>query len=350
VSLGQPFLYAKSRECSVATCEKEVSADGFQIIRLQNPLMSVSVLPQLGGKIHQMVDRRTGRNWLWKNPHIALRQPVPGMDYDRELDSGGWDEVLFSVKPCSLDLPGGQHLSIGDHGVLVDKAWHITEAATNGADEAVCELHARGRSPSFSWRRRMVLDADLPKLNLEYQLTNSGDEPWPWMWCAHPLIAIEDNMQIGLQQGQSMRLWQGPDEHLTKIGTEQLWPVMATATGMPVDLTQIFDNSVEPASFHAKIFVRSKNGVRPGTRDGTENFRIDYDPDSLPWLGLWVNKRSWSGCGSEPYLNLGVEPATAPHETLSEAVDQGTALVLQPGESHTWSLSVSLAAETSRHG
>lgn len=331
----------------MATCQTEISAGGFETIRLRNACMSVSVLPQLGGKIYEIVDLRSGRDWLWKNPHIALRHPLANMDYDRELDSGGWDEILFSVKPCELDLPGGQRLTIGDHGIAVDRAWKNVETGINDVGDAVCELFVEGHSPHFKFQRKIVLDTRQPRLNFEYSLNNTGSEPWPWLWCAHPLFAIENDMHITLPKGQQIKSMPGSD---TNTAPGQAWPYMSLDDGGIIDLAGIFKESIEPETFCRKLFVRSAGEVSIDSPDGTESFSMVYSPVSLPWLGIWVNKKAWSGCGSEPYFNLGLEPATAPHDFLTEAVAQGNAGLLQAGESRNWSLSILLKNSINKHG
>ena len=76
-------------------------------ILLQNDRVSMTIVPDAGGKILELKDRRSGRNWLWRNPHLLLSRPQRSSDFARELDSGGWDEVLFSVKPVRIDACNG---------------------------------------------------------------------------------------------------------------------------------------------------------------------------------------------------------------------------------------------------
>jgi len=52
-----------------------------------------------------------------------------------------------------------------------------------------------------------------------------------------------------------------------------------------------------------------------------------------------VNNGGWSGCGSEPYFNLGIEPATLPIDNLTAADNPP---ILQPGETRCWCLEVTL--------
>ena len=333
----------------MAICQTEVSAEGFDIIRLENAGMSVSIMPQLGGKIYQILDLKTGRDWLWKNPHIPLRHPQPGLNYEKELDSGGWDEILFSVKPCSLESDDGQVLSFGDHGAVVEKAWQIVNVGVDDKGNAICELFVEGQYPHFRLNRRIVLNPELARLDIEYQLTNSGTYPWPWLWCAHPLLAIEDGMIINLAAGQAIRTDPGsPSCHVDNI-KEQSWPSLVSPAGEAIDLAAIFDTSTEPETFCAKLFVESDEEVSVRTASGSESLSIMYKPGEIPWLGLWINKNAWSGCGSEPYVNLGLEPATSPHDTLSQAIAHGESTVLEAGRTTQWSLTVCLNNTVSTH-
>jgi len=315
------------------------------MIRLQNACMSVSVMPQLGGKIHEIVDLRTQRDWLWKNPYISLCHPTPNMNYDAELDSGGWDEILFSVKPCTFELPGVHHTSIGDHGLAIDKPWHNIETRINDTGDAVCDLFVEGQSPNFRFRRSIVMDTEHPRLDFEYRLTNTGSTPWPWLWCAHPLLAVETGMFINFQEGQEIRL----DQRSGDCKGEQAWPTLVTSNGEHLDIAGLFQETSRPETFCAKLFIRSANEICLSTADETESFSMIYSPEALPWLGMWINKNAWSGCGSEPYLNLGLEPATAPYDNLAEAIAQGHADFLQAGESKHWSLTVSLNNKVEAH-
>jgi galactose mutarotase-like enzyme len=323
----------------VTAIQTEVSSDGFNIIHLSNPKLSMSILPQLGGKISGIVDLRTGRDWLWKNSHIAFRHPTPNMDYERDLDSGGWDEILFSVKPSKLEMSDGSHLSIGDHGLLVDKPWREIDTSINEAGQVVCEMLATGVSPHFSLSRNIILDAEQPVFEMQYKLTNTGQSTWPWFWCAHPLLAIQPGMHINLKKDQPIRPVRNG---ITQTDTDQYWPNLISEDGTRVDLESIFEKTSEPETYCQKLYVRSDGKICLSTADDNEIFCISYDPEKLPWLGLWVNKNGWSGCDSEPYLNLGMEPSSSSHDTLAGAIGSDQVNLVQPGKSISWSLSISL--------
>lgn len=330
----------------MATCEDVISRSGLRAVRLQNERMSVSLLPEAAGKIAELIDRRSGRNWLWQNPHLPIRRPVYGSDYGSELDSGGWDEILFSTSPCDVGLPDGTQYSIPDHGDLVGQMWKVEESAVLESGNAVCHLTTAGRVFDFRWSRVAILDAERPLLTLEYSLENTGNPPWPWAWCAHPLIAVERGMRIELPAGQEFRVADSMQLNFNPSDRKFAWPRLPLRDGGEIDLSASFGSRSEPDRFAAKLFVRSAS---PGTAsisaaNGTERLKIRYDERQLPWLGLWINNRAWSGCGSQPHLNLGLEPSTSPCESLTESIAEGWTEQLEPGKIRTWSLSIEVGA------
>jgi galactose mutarotase-like enzyme len=330
----------------MATCEDSVSQSGLRGVRLENERLSVSLVPEAGGKIAEFVDRRSGRNWLWQNPHLPIRRPVYGADYGRELDSGGWDEILFSTGPCEIDLPDGPRCSIPDHGDLVGQPCEVGRSEVLDSGQAVCELTTTGRALDYRWRRVALLDAELPRLTLEYSLENSGGSPWPWAWCAHPLIAVERGTRIELPVGSEFRVANSLQLNPTPRDSEFAWPRLPVGDGREIDLSASFDSGAEPDRFAAKLFARSASPgvVSIASANQAERLTFRYDERQIPWLGLWINNRAWSGCDTPPYLNLGLEPSTSPCETLAEAIAEGWTELLEPGNIRTWSLSIEVGA------
>jgi galactose mutarotase-like enzyme len=326
----------------MASCRTGVGRDGLQFVRLENSRLSVSLLPEAGGKIAELRDRRTGRNWLWENPHLPVRRAIYAADYGRELDSGGWDEILFSTDPCDVELPDGRRCAVPDHGDLVGQSWKLLAAETDASQHAVCDLAATGHAFACDWRRIVTLDAERPLLTLRYSLANSGDTAWPWLWCAHPLIAIERGMRIELPSDLAFRVTQTTLPRAEPSSAELRWPRLPLRDGGAVDLGASFADAHELHRFAAKLFVASASPGEIGlcSADAAERLTFRYDASEIPWVGLWINAQSWSGCGSPPYLNLGVEPSTSPCDSLTAAIAEDRAGWLQPGQTRTWSLRV----------
>ena len=166
----------------MSSCEQDLSEDGLGEICLRNERLRVSILPDAGGKISKLTDLHTGRNWLWNNPVIPFAQGQYGVDYGAVLDSGGWDEILLSVSPVTLELGDNRNIDIPDHGGLVGQVWAVTRAETEACGDAVCEMSVRGRAAKYQVRRTIRLPHGEARLEFDYALTNNGTVSSPWFW------------------------------------------------------------------------------------------------------------------------------------------------------------------------
>ncbi|MFM7679261.1 MAG: hypothetical protein ACKO83_10495, partial [Roseiflexaceae bacterium] len=100
------------------TCATFTGADGFVRQVVTNAVMQVIYMPQLGGKISQITDRRTGRNWLWRHPRMPYQLNDPQANYVTVADSGGWDECFPTVGRCTYPTAPWQGVALADHGEL----------------------------------------------------------------------------------------------------------------------------------------------------------------------------------------------------------------------------------------
>jgi len=322
--------------------QREPPQDGTGMISLQNEFLSVSVLPDAGGNISEITDRRTGRNWLWSNPHIPFSSNRSADNYNRELDSGGWDEILLSIAPDVLELENNQRLQIPDHGDLIRKNWSVSDSKNPAMS---CNTQVCGRSPGYDFSRHIALADDEPRMSIRYSLRNNEESPLPWYWCAHALIAVERGMKIELPARQPY-LTEDTAGKLNPAERVRRWPDLELAENNSVDLSDCFPERGQGNAFAQKIFVETPEdgAVSITIPDSAERLTMRFNREQIPWLGLWINNESWSGCGSEPYLNLGVEPGTTPYDSVARAIENDAIEWIQPGEVRDWSLIVDLAA------
>src|SRR5690606_33323212 len=103
-------------------------------------------------------------------------------------------EIFPSVAPCRID---GR--AIPDHGDLVSLPWEMLAATPHSLEMTVTTRFA----PCRFTRRLALQDC---ALNLDYTLENTGRESIPYLWCAHPLFAIEAGMTIGLPRDTPVKL------------------------------------------------------------------------------------------------------------------------------------------------
>lgn len=286
--------------------------------RLENETVRVVIEPRFGGKVTSLYDKRRGIEWLWRNPQLGFREAVYGESYVEGLDSGGWDEVFPSVQPCDIQLASGTKTRVPDHGDLVQLPWEVTSESPVHVD-----MRAGGRCLPFDFRRGMRLMGD--ELRISYRLRNTGNRPFPWIWCAHPLLPLESIASI-------------------KVDAE------FRVLGGLVDAEPLLDQWVRleqlpprDGAWAVKLF--SERGAADGVglrHESGASLRFSWDVGELPYLALWINNGGWSGTGGDPYFNLGIEPTNAPDDDLGRC---GEAATIAAGETVEWSLAVRFAAE-----
>jgi len=332
-----------SGQLTVSSYQQDLTDGGLDIIRLQNDRVDVAIVPAAGGKIIELIDRRSGRNWLWRNPHIPLALTRRGADFDSEQDSGGWDEILLSVKPGRIRSASKEFGAIPDHGDLIDSKWAVDNLEVTSAGDVVCDMTAVGTSAPYCFKRQLRLHDNEAVIDLDYTLANTGDEPLPAYWCAHPLIAIEPGATIDIDGSPLVRVDDAAMRQLTARGSEHCWPVLKLSDGKSLNLSEAFNSGGAQSLIASKIFVRSPATGAASIRLGDdERLTFKFDPSELPWLGLWINNRGWSGCGSEPYTNLGFEPATCPYDCVNEAIENEAVPWLEAGSERRWGLRLEL--------
>jgi hypothetical protein len=156
--------------------------DQIQQVILANAQLQVVVAPAIGGRVVSLVDRASGREFLWRNPRLKLACCAPGSEYDPNF-YGGIDELL----PC--DIPETIHgIACPDHGEL----WTLALAAEREGDA----LSLHGRLPRFGldYRRRMRLDGN--RLICDYRIANPAAAERCFMWKLHAALAVQPGDRI----------------------------------------------------------------------------------------------------------------------------------------------------------
>jgi hypothetical protein len=276
------------------------------MIQLTSNELELTFEPDQGGKWRSLRDRRTGREWLWSNPH----QPVSPIGYSDSFiakhDTGGWDEIFPSVSPCG---------AIPDHGDLVRLPWSV-----DLHNDTRLTMSLEGRCLPFRFERTVILNG--ANIRCEYRLKNIGDQAFPWLWCAHPLLPLTPDITFKSDAAFTVPMALAAAQHLT---------------GTTIQLDEL---PWGEKTWAAKLFSE-RGAVDEFTAQHADGsaLRFKWNTDETPYLGLWINHGAWSGCDSKPYFNIGIEPSTLPLDDLSQATQPPT---LPPGCAATWSLEVSL--------
>ena len=147
-----------------------------ELIRLQNDLLEISVLPEVGAKIFDLIDRRTSHNFLWHNPRIAP-QPYPVEANFDNYWCGGWDD---GFPTCELSTYNGeQYPNLGE---LRSIEWTVDALEEWGGEPSIA-LSAFG--PISPIKARKIVRLRKGSLETEFKIDHLGTLPIDYIWGTH---------------------------------------------------------------------------------------------------------------------------------------------------------------------
>lgn len=315
-----------------------IDVAGFEGIRVQTGAIELTLVPELGGKIISLCDRRSGREWLWKHPRFKYKRVPHGSSYVNEADTGGWDECFPSVSECRYPSTPWQGVVIQDHGELWSQiaGFEIVE----GADSVALQNRWQGVVLPYTFSRAIILTSDSSTIRVDYEVLNNAEQPMHFVWCIHPLLAIEPGMELILPSAARFHVAGSYPQDLLSLEDQLTYPFTVPGLALP---------ALPPTTAGRAIKIWSdplpvgKGSASLRAKDGELHMR--WDTTLLPQVAAWMNFRAWAADGGTPYYNLGLEPCIGAQDSLADAVTQYHLFAtLPPHGSKTWWLEIELKA------
>jgi len=319
---------------------KHNTINGFESLYINNGMIELTSVPDLGGKITSLRDLRSRREWLWRHPRMEYRRVPHGSSYVAEADSGGWDECFPSVSDCSYPSVPFEGAVIQDHGELWSQVseFEIEEHA----DGVALHNHWHGLVLPYSFNRTVTLAANSASLRVDYSVEAlpGAAQPVNFVWCIHPLLAVEPGMQLFLPPSALFNVNGAYPPGLLAPEVKLHYPFAASGLDLPnlpaTDSSRSIKIWSDPLS-------KGEGWATLAARDGELCMR--WDTALLPQVAVWMNFGAWAGDGGTPYFNLGLEPCIGAQDSLADAVRQFNLFEsLLPGGSRTWWLEIELLA------
>ena len=300
------------------TCTSESTLHGLRAIVIENDLLRVVVLPELGSKIWQIRYKPLEADLLWNNPSVLpAKQPLYA-SYD-DTWSGGWDELFPNDGPGNL-----QGLDLPDHGELWTGVWDAEPLHLR--DATGVHLHYTTPLTHFLVEKTLILRPQSAIMEVAYRLTNHGTGTWPFLFKLHPAFAVSRYHRIDFP---AMTVVREIEYEGTLAGAPRVfpWPDVSLDKGKTVlDLRQVPDPSSRALHFfYGTELSAGWCGVTNQERRLAAALRFDPKIFSSCWL--FATHGGWRD------LNVAVlEPATGFPLRIQSMIDEGRALSLAPGE------------------
>lgn len=286
----------------------------FEIHTLANDAISLSMAPELGGRIVSLKDRVSRREWLdgWA-PASKRRIWHPTDPANFETGPGaGLDECLPTVLACKVGRK-----SLPDHGELWNQAPEFHLDPKGGFS---CRWNLT--SLPLNFERHISLGKN--EVRFDYQIENRADTTTPFLWAWHPLFTYKRGDQI--RTTEKTCLSPGGEEVLP-------WP--------GDDLSRAhFPKGATPA---AKVFLGPlKKGRADIHAANGARLSLDWPASLFPYAGIWITRGFWKGLH-----HWAIEPTNAPVDRLSDIKNPDSVSLLAPREVRQWSLRIKLSTQHS---
>lgn len=336
--LADPPLDLRCIRNLIAMKKSVHTTEGFEGICFHTGLIELTIIPELGGKISSLRDARTNREWLWRNPRCPYKRVCHGSSYVAEADTGGWDECFPSVATCAYPSEPWEGVAIQDHGELWSQVpeFEIEELA----NAVTVRTRWKGVALPYTFTREIRLSAGSSAIRANYEAVNNADQPMKFVWCIHPMLAIQPGMELRLP-GKA-RFHAGVSIPPDLIQPEQKFRYPFTTSGL--DFPTLPETSAGRAiKIWSDPLPAGEGWAALQAIDG--ELRMNWDVALLPQVAVWMNFGGWSGDGRTPYYNLGLEPCIGAQDSLADAVNRHQIFgSLPPQGSRTWGLEIELTA------
>jgi galactose mutarotase-like enzyme len=311
----------------------DVNADwtyrGLRAVLLENRLLRIIILPDLGAKIWQITYKPRDADLLWNNPRVpAQRQPINSR-YD-DVWCGGWDELFPNDEAGCID---GE--SYPDHGEVWTGEWQA-KPFRNGNEVGVALTFTTPIS-GISFEKRIHLRRDSAQIHFRHVLHNPTTSPFSFLWKLHPAFAVTAQHRIDFP---AMRVNVEP-AFLGTLGGAPLrfdWPHV-TIGPRQVDLRRIPPRSERQLYFFYGSEMQDGWCALTDTVSGLA-CGLRFDSQVFPTCWLFASYGGWRNhhvavlepCTGYP-LNFDAMRAAGRHRTLAagEVLSTDVRFVVQEG-------------------
>jgi len=293
---------------------------GFQVAVLENEHLKATLVPEIGGKLHELIYKPLDRDVLFHHPRVELRQAVFGVNVD-DWWTGGVDDVLPTGHACKVN---GEELPY--LGELWSLPWQLEREGVHAI-----RLTREGVITPFRMERRVELLPGESSLRLDYTLTNVGTQPFPFIWGLHPGFPIGPKTRFEID-GARVVFADGDRPEEFGDADEGSWP-LASVTRL----------GAEPTNTWSLLHVTDLQDGRLSITDDewgvVVSIRFPHELFRCVWV--WLVDGGWRGIRC-----VALEPWTGYPARLDQAIAQGRALRLAPGEAIEAAFAIEVSENT----
>jgi len=310
------------------------SLEDFVRITLDNGVIRLALLPEIGGKIISLVRLDSGREYLisLEGTQRSFLAPAHGgifVDYNNV----GFDDCIPTIAACQYPADGYRGRELPDHGDVWSLPWQYHVSGEE------LWLSVEGRSLPFALRKRLRLEGC--QLVIEYELQNKGHAAFDYLWSAHPLLNTEPGARILLPpEVRELLIDSSNANRLGQKGDSCGWPVATSRDGKPDDLRVMKPRGRQSDKLYTARLEEGYCGLYyPSSK---ESILFRFDPGLVPYVGMWICHGAGAADDPKQPYTVALEPCMGRPDDLAEAMARKESDLLPLQEPKRWTLRAEL--------
>lgn len=305
-------------------------AEGITEIQIEHDTYSMTILPELGGKITSLRNKKTKREFLARTR--TDYQPRTYGDLYEDYECDGIDECFPTVGPSGFPTFPWQGTPVPDHGEVWSLPWEY-EIKLNRL-----QMSVRGVRFPYVFERALTFETlarqNAPYIRLSYKVINESPYEFPFLYAFHPVFKAETRSKILLPQGTNVVTAHSTDDRLGLPMLEHDWPNVTDVTlDKSYDRSTLRSGRTKEAE---KIFSTALEQGRCALQYPNKEFiGFLFPAKRLPYLGLWINEGGWHNLH-----HIAMEPSTSQVDRVDTAEGLKRCGVVPPHGEIEWDISI----------
>jgi galactose mutarotase-like enzyme len=317
--------------------------EGMRTVVLENELLRVVVLADKGSDIVEFRYKPRDLDFMLVRPpgvrnlnRGLLSSPTTGTFID--YYEGGWNDILPNGGPFSTY----QGAEFGQHGEISLIPWEFT-IVEDAPERVAVRMWVRPIRTPFFVEKTLSLVPGRAVLTIDERVVNEAGQPMHLMWGQHIAFGrpfLDEGAIIDAPASRFIvnDVMENYEPRRFQVRAQSAWPHAPTPDGAMADASIV--PSVGAAEAQEMAYITGLNDgwyaiTNPVRRVG---FGVRFDPELYRYIWYW-QQLGGAGKGFPWWGRLhttALEPWTSyPTGGLSEAIANGTARRLEPGQALT---------------
>jgi len=313
---------------------REYQYRGLRTLSLENELLRAGVLADKGTDVFELLFKPKDVDFLWHSPW-GVRNPATYVATSHTAGSafldfyeGGWQDC-FPTGGNSCEYQG---MPFGAHGETPTLPWDYS--IIEDSPERICvRFQVRTCRTPFFIEKELTLIRGVGALFFSEAITNEGRVALPVMWGQHPALGapfIEEGCTIDLPAARIQCTQLSLVSRFQEGASD--WPYAVGKTGTKIDLRKVPGIEADTTdTIRLTDIAEGWYAVR-NERLGV-GFGMSWPLDVFPALWFW---QAYGGAYTAPWYGrsylIALEPFSTAQSTVVDAMQDGTARVIRPGE------------------